>query len=243
MSNMSVSSINTADGNKTPAPRSQSTANSAPAALHHTNSTPVTLTLTNATASELGAAHSNIPSTSTRPENSPYPRPFLPEQSTKLQSNQSSSQSYGLRGSSSHRNTVGGGMRMTQPHNSRAILMKHQTTISPRQGFQPRAQHAQSFNALLMQHTNMMSERSQSVYHDPTKSQHMAISHNGQTLPNHNIIMKPVGHTSYGRRTDNSDSVGNQEEMFDCMDNLSHSMEEEKIQQLRNVSIKYRHTT
>ena len=232
---MSVSCINTADGNKTPAPRSQSITNSAPAVLHHTNSTPVTLTLTNATASDHGAVHSNIPSTSTRPENSPYPKPFLPEQNSTLQNNQLSSQKYGLRGTSSQRSSLGGGMRMTQPNNVRGILIKHHTTISSRQEFQARAQHAQSFNALLAQHTNMMSERSQALYHDQPKSHYLAIPHNGQPLPSRNIMM-PAGHPSYIRGTDNSDNLGNLEEIYDCMDDLSHSMEEEKIQQLRNVS-------
>ena len=237
---MSTSNMNATDGSKAPVPRSQSASCSAPETLHHTNnSTPVTLTLTNATASEFGATSATIPSTSSRPENSPYPKPFLPEQqSSKIQNDQSSSQTYGLRGASSQRSAVGGGMKMTQPHNVRGVLMKHHTTIAPRLGFQSRAQHAQSFNALLVQHSHMVSDRSKTMYHHaPPKMHHTtAIPHNGQPLPSHGTTMKSIGHTGYSRGNPYPDTFIGTEESYDAIDYLSQSMEEEKIQQLRNAS-------
>ena len=128
-------------------------------------------------------------------------------------------------------------MKMTQPHNARGVLMKHHTTIAPRLGFQPRAQHAQSFNALLVQHSHMVSDRSKTMYHDPPKMHHTtAIPHDGQPLPNHGTMMKSVGHIGYSRGNPYPDTLMGTEESYDAIDYLSHSMEEEKIQQLRNAS-------
>ena len=237
MSNMPVSSGNVADISKTPVPRSQSNTCSAPAILHHpNNSTPVTLTLTNATASEIGASHNNNPSTASRPENSPYPKPFLPEQQNlQKQNNQTSSQTYGFRASTSHKNSIGGGMRMSQPHNTRGVLMKHHTTIAPR--LQPRSHHAQSFNAFMTQQSQLMTDRSKTMYHDSTKMQHpMTIPHNGQVSCNNGTMITSVGNSGYPRGNLHPDAFPGIDDAYDSLDILSHSMEEEKIQQLRNVS-------